>query len=243
MNNERKSTILVILVIILSLLILGLGGYIIYDKLNTTTENKENLIINNVNLSSNDLNIILDILGLDEAKSLGNNCMNAYISDNNFKNNSKKIFAWYIISHKLDTNNGQSQIIIDTNEDGTPDVPACGGAADCGSIKKSDADKIIKLYGLINIENQLTEMPEPYTDEYIINYFNLTNQHPISCNISTKHAMTIKENNNIVVVTDKQDVTEHDEYENIKLQKKQTVTYNLKKDINDNYYLDSVNVK
>lgn len=62
--------------------------------------------------------------------------MNVYISDNNFKNNSKKIFAWYIISHKLDTNNGQSQIIIDTNEDGTPDVPACGGAADCGSIKK-----------------------------------------------------------------------------------------------------------
>ena len=55
--------------------------------------------------------------------------------------------------------------------------------------------------------------------------------------------MTIKENNNIVVVTDKQDVTEHDEYENIKLQKKQTVTYNLKKDIYDNYYLDSVNVK
>ena len=65
MNNERKSTILVILVIILSLLILGLGGYIIYDKLNTTTENKENLTINNVNLSSNDLNIILDILVLD----------------------------------------------------------------------------------------------------------------------------------------------------------------------------------
>ena len=93
------------------------------------------------------------------------------------------------------------------------------------------------------MENQLTEMPEPYTDEYIINYFNLTNQHPISCNISAKHIMTIKENNNIVVVTDKQDVTEHDEYENIKLQKKQTVTYNLKKDINDNYYLDSVNFK
>ena len=38
-NNERKSTILVILVIILSLLILGLGGYIIYDKLNTTNRN------------------------------------------------------------------------------------------------------------------------------------------------------------------------------------------------------------
>ena len=92
LKSEAGNASVLILSIILSLLILGLGGYIIYDKLNTTTENKENLIINNVNLSLNDLNIILDILGPDEEKSLDNNCMNAYISDNNFKNNSKKLF-------------------------------------------------------------------------------------------------------------------------------------------------------
>ena len=266
MEQEKKNNSgLIVLIIFLFLLVLGLGGYIVYDKLilsnNTTNNNesdntspstiiedKDGLKIDNNGLTLSDLNNALDILGIAEPKEevYDDNCMNSYISDNNFRNNSKEIFVWYVVSHKLGTNYGNA-LTVDTDGDGVNDASACGGAADCGSIRKSDAERIVKLYGLTNMEEQFKEMPAPYTEQYLINYFNLSHKHPITCNISTKHNLIAKyDNDKNIIIIDKQNVTEYDGYVDmktqVKSQKDQTVTYTLKKD-NTNYYLDSVEVK
>ena len=113
-------------------------------------------------------------------------------------------------------------------------------------MKKSDANKIIKLYGLTDMDDQFVEMLAPYTDEYIINYYNLSGMHPITCNISTKHDITAEyDNEKNIIIIDNQNVTEYGylgEFDQVKSQKDQIVTYVLKKD-NDDYYLDSVNVE
>ncbi len=213
---------------------------------NTTTE-INGLKVNNNGVAENDLNTTFDILGIAKSSDevYKDNCLNAYISDNNYKSNSKKIFVWYVISHKLETNHG-NEILRDVDGDGKADVGACGGAADCGTIKKSDATKITKLYGLTNMDDQFEEMLAPYTDEYMINYYNLSGLHPITCNISTRHNITAKyDNGKDIVVIDNQNVTEYGylgESDQVKSQKDQTVTYVLKNDNND-YYLDSVSVK
>lgn len=266
MEKEKNNGGLIALVIVLFLLVLGLGGYIVYDKVlspsnnknlngNDTNENATNttvteingLKVNNNSVTENDLNTAFDVLGLAQSSDevYKNNCLNAYVSDANYKGNSKKIFVWYVISHKLETNHG-NEILRDVDGDGKADVGACGGAADCGTIKKSDATKIIKLYGLTNMNDQFEEMLAPYTDEYIINYYNLSGLHPITCNVSTKHDITAKydDKKNIIII-DNQNVTEYGylgESDQVKSQKDQTVTYILKNDNND-YYLDSVSVK
>lgn len=258
-NKGVIALLIVIIVILLTLVILLATGTISFKSANTTDDTTTNntnsnttteingLKVNNNGVAENDLNTAFDILGITKSSDevYKDNCLNAYISDNNYKSNSKKIFVWYVISHKLETNHG-NEILIDVDGDGKADVGACGGAADCGTIKKSDATKITKLYGLTNMDDQFEEMLAPYTDEYMINYYNLSGLHPITCNISTKHIITAKyDNGKDIVVIDNQNVTEYGylgESDQVKSQKDQTVTYVLKNDNND-YYLDSVSVK
>ena len=221
---------------------------------NNYDENKFKL--QNDGVEEKDLNEVFDILGLYEyyhhelysSFNTGNECLNYYISDNNYKNNSKKIFAWYINLHNMGTNTGQTAKIRDIDGDGKADIDACGGAADCGSIRISDANKVIKLYGLTGLSDELKEMPEPYRNaEYLINYYSLSGMHPITCNIKTNHNVSVKySDNKNIVITDEQTVTEYgffEETEQIKSQKKQSVTYDLKKDTDGNYYLNNVIVK
>lgn len=275
---EKKEKVLVVLVIILSIFVILLSSYFIYDKvLNKETENNINENINEGNsptednekiditkkfkLENNgvvesDLNEVFDMLGLYEyyhsnlytSFDSDNECLNYYMSQDDYKKNSKEIFAWHVITHEMGTDTGQTAIIRDVDGDGKADIDACGGAADCGSIRISDANKIIKIYNLTGMNEYLSEMPEPYKDaEYLINYYTLTGMHPIMCNIETKHNV-IAEYNELknLIITDTQHVTEYgfyEESEQIKSQKEKIVTYTFEKDSDGNYYLDSVNVK
>ena len=275
-NNKGVIALLIVIIVILSALcILFATGTISFNS-NKETDNVINENVNdnyqsdnnknvdvtkkfkleNNGVDENDLNEAFDILGLyeyynsnlytsfDEDKE----CLNNYISQNDFRKNNKEIFAWYALTHDMGTNTGQTEIIRDVDGDGKADIAACGGAADCGSIKISDANKIITLYKLTGMDEYLDEMPEPYKNtEYLINYYTLTGMHPIMCNIKINHNVEAKynENNNLVII-DTQNVTEYgffEESEQIKSQKDKIVTYNFKKDSNNIYYLDNVNVK
>lgn len=272
-NYKGVIALLIAIIVILSTLCILFATGIISFKSNDIDNNKnitgDNNIESDVNTNDNkkfklknndvtevELNEVFNILGLNEYyhsnqyETFDENkeCLNNYISQNDFRNNNKEIFAWYALTHDMYTNTGQTEIIYDTNGDGQADVTACAGAADCGSIKKSDANKIIELYKLTNIEEYLDEMPEPYKNiEYIINYHELTGMHPIMCNIKIEHNIEAEynESKNIVII-DRQNVLEYGSFEEsdqIKTKKERVVTYNFKKDNNNKFYLDNVNVK
>ena len=274
-NKGVIALLIVIIVILLVLCVLFATGTISFNSNNVDNNDiQENASGNNQlddneniddtkkfkfknnDVSEEDLNEVLDILGLYEyyhselysSFDDNNECLNNYISQKDFRKNSKEIFALYSLIHEMDTDTGHTEIIRDVDGDGKADIDACGGAADCESIKISDANKIIALYNLTGIDKYLGEMPEPYKNsEYLINYFTLTGMHPIMCDIKTNHNVEAKydDNNNLIII-DTQNVTEYgsfEEAEQIKSQKDRVVTYTLKKDNNNKYYLDNVNVK
>lgn len=274
-NNSGVIVLLIVIVVILSALCILLATGTISFKSNEVNTNKpnDNLTDNNQtdedtniditkkfklennNVDEKDLDEAFDILGLYEyyhsdlysSFDNKNECLNNYISQNDFRKNSKEIFAWYSLIHNMGTDTGQTAIIRDVDGDGKTDIAACGGAADCGSIRISDANKIIELYKLTGMNKYLDEMPEPYKSaEYVINYYELTSMHPIMCNIESNHNVNAKYDSNNLVIVDNQNVTEYgffEESEQIKSQKDKVVTYTFKKDSNNKYYLNDVNVK
>jgi len=274
-NNKRIIVLLIVIIVILSALCILLATGTISFKSNDVDANKQNdnitdnnqndedtnidiakkFKLENDNVDEKDLNEVFDILGLYEYYHSNiyssfdnkNECLNNYISQNDFRKNNKEIFAWYSLIHNMGTNTGQTAIIRDGDGDGKADIAVCGGAADCGSIRISDANKIIGLYKLTGMDEYLDEMPEPYKNsEYVINYYELTGMHPIMCNIESNHNINAKYDNKNLIIVDNQNVTEYgffEESEQIKSQKDKVVTYTFKKDNNNKYYLDNVNVK
>ena len=101
MEKEKNNGALITLVIVLFLLVLGLSGYIIYDKklarsnnnndnsnANSNYENANNTIneidgikANNNDVTESDLNTAFDILGIAKSSNevYKDNCLNAYI--------------------------------------------------------------------------------------------------------------------------------------------------------------------
>lgn len=271
-NTKIVITLLIIIICILTTFCILLATGTINFKSNNVNDSNQNINDNNrvdedvditkkFKLENNgvdedSLNEVFDMLGLYEYyhssqhssfNSL-NECLNNYISQDDFRKNSKEIFAWYSLTHNLETDTGHTAIIRDVDDDGIADVDACGGAADCASIRISDANKIIALYKLTGMDEYLDEMPEPYKNaEYLINYYTLTGMHPIMCNIESSHNLSAKyDSNNNLIIIDKQNVTEYglfDESEQVKSQDDKSVTYTFKKDSENKYYLDNVSVE
>ena len=276
--KTNKTTIAIIS--ILAVLVLLLGGYIVYDKVlkeepnnqndvgnkneestNNNEQNNQNINennnsdnfkLNNEGISKKDLNEVLDMLGLKEYNNKENHnedneCLNYYVSKQDFRNNSKEIFVWYLSVHNMGTYHEDAMIYVDKDNKIEVSVYNC---ADCGSTTIKNAEKIIGLYKLTGMDKHFGEMPEPYKNtEYTINYFDLSGKHPLMCNIKTSHDIVAKyDNNNNIIITDIQNVTEYEEYydkieENITNTKNQTVTYEFKKDTTGSYYLSNVEVK
>lgn len=275
--KNNKTTIAIIS--ILAVLVVLLGGYIVYDKIlkeepnnqndvgtkNEESTNKEqnnqhltenndsdNFKLNNQGIEKEELNQVLDMLGLKEYNNKenhneDNDCLNYYVSNQDFRNNSKEIFVWYLSVHNMGTYHEDAMIYVDKDNKIEVSVYNC---ADCGSTTKKNAEKIIGLYKLTGMDKHFGEMPEPYKKtEYTINYFDLSGKHPLMCNIKTSHDVVAKyDNNNNIIITDIQNVTEYEEYydkieENITSTKNQTVTYEFKKDTTGSYYLSNVEVK
>lgn len=256
-NEKSKNNGLILLVIVLFVLVLGLGGYIVYDKALSNNNNQTNTTDNNTNnnseIDSAVLNNLYDVLGINwNTKTLAGhegelydygNCLNYLLSNNNYKDasttygsNAKRIFAIYA-SH-INANTSVSRRNSSKCGDECQRQLSC---ADCGSILKTNADKIIRQYNLNDYK--LTELAGFDTD---YTYLSSGTQYNGSCHYDVKHDLNSKYvDNNTIEITDKQVATDYDALDSSKITstKNQEVTYTFKKDSDGNYYLSQVSVK
>ena len=259
---EKKNIGLVVLVIILSLLVVGLGGFIVYDKVlsNNEVDNVDNdktnntqkesvngdykVVINNKSVDEGTLNTVLDIIGVPYYNNSSNACLTDAISFNNYSDNAKKIMSFYIDSHNYR--------YLKIPEDKIYSSQECGlGAADCYTISKEDAKK---LFDMFNFDGKITDYFQESTnlkDDYIFWYGHTLGfcdkkiNHDIVAEYSSEERMN-EYGINIgadIKITDKQEVINNivDDVNNSKIER--TITYYFKSATNGNYYLDSVNVE
>lgn len=260
---EKKNTGLIVLVIILSLLVVGLSGFVIYDKMmsndkienNDNNYNKENkvvnsdykVIINNKSVDEGTLNGVLDIIGIPYFNNNSNSCLTDAISVNNYSANAKDIMSFYIDIHNY--------LILKTPEDKIYSSEECGmGAADCYTISKDDAKE---LFDKFNFEGKITDYFQESTnlkDDYIFWYGHTLGFCGIKINhdIVAEYSSEEKKNEygfNIgadVKITDKQEVFKNiiDVGTDNEIEKtERTITYIFKPASNGSYYLDNVSLK
>lgn len=220
-------------------------GNKVYNNIDTslsndnTNQSNDNINSSNDNITqetTNDridsalLNILYDILGINTGEK--GDCLNYFLSSNNYKNNAKLIFGLYAQQNGLSTYHYES---VACNEE-CKKAYSCG---ECSSIKKNDANKITKLYGLDNLK--FNELPG-FKDEYAY----VTVLPTGVCHYKVTHdASGAYLDSNTIRITDKQIVTDYvfGEDNKINSTKNQTVTYDFKKDNNGNYYLSQIIVK
>jgi hypothetical protein len=246
-QNEqgKNNNSLIILIAILCLLVLGLGSYIVYDKVLSSNNNQKNTTNTSTNteIDSALLNNLYDILGINWEGNDGN-CLNYFLSNNNYKDinyksnpndyssNAQRIFSLY-----ANHNNMRTYRFNDYNCD--EECKLHYSCAECTSILKVDADKIKKIYGLDNLT--LNELHGIETDYAYSSGISVG-----VCHYGVTHDTNSQyiDNDNIRI-TDKQVVTDYawPEEEKINSTKNQIVTYDFKKDSNGNYYLNNITVK
>ena len=237
MENQKNSkgvvALLVILVVALgALCVLFATETISLSNKSNANENSNNGNNTQGNTNSNDVdsalaNKLYEILGIVDK----NDCLNYFLSSDNYKTNAKKIFGIYASYNNLNTNHYNDGAC---NEE-CHKVLSC---AECSSIKKTTANKITKLYSLDNL--QFNELPG-FSDEYAY-----TNGIPAPiCHYGVTHdTIAHYSDSNSITIIDNQVVTDYSyDHQQINSTKNQTVTYDFKKDSDGNYYLSQVSVK
>ena len=242
------------MVIILSLFIVGLSGFIVYDKMlfNDKIEINDNIandnykiVINNKSVDDRILNTVLDIIGIPYFNNSSNACLTDAISVNNYSVNAKQIMSFYIDSH--------NQVNLKTPDDKIYISEECGiGAADCYTMSKEDAKK---LFDMFNFDGNITDYFQEstnLTDDYIFWYGHTLGvcDKNINHDIVAEYSSEEKKNEygtNIgadITITDKQEVVKNiiDVGNGSKIEKaERTITFVFKPSTNGSYYLDSVN--
>lgn len=243
MENQKNSkglvALLAVLVVVLgALCILFATGTISLnnkattnDDLNTGNNNQETTDTNDIDSAL--LNNLYNILGINLGEdSYWGDCLNYFLSSNNYKNNARQIFGLYAAHNRLNTNHYNDG---SCNEE-CKKALSCG---ECSSISKINADKITKLYSLDNL--QFNELPG-FKDEYAY-----TNGIPAGvCHYGVTHDTSSEYiDSNSIRIVDKQVATDYvfGEDNKVNSTKNQTVTYDFKKDSDGNYYLSQVTVK
>lgn len=239
-QEKSKNNGLIMLVVILFLLVLGLGGYIVYDKVLSNKEEATNNAQSSNEIDSvilNNLYTIVGILPVDQYYR--NSCLNKAISTNDYKKNAYEIFSWYAYFYSMDSNHYNDEKCKSDVE-----CQKALSAAASRTITKKDAKSILTLY---NFEENSTNFLRPlssYDDEY--SYATQIGDPP-TCRYSIEHDTDSEYlDSNTIRITDKQNITEYgffEESDQVKSQKEQTVTYDFKKNTEGNYYLNSVTVK
>lgn len=249
---EKKNTRLVILIILLSLLVVGLSGFIFYDKILTNNNNNNDskvinnnykVLINNKSVNEETLNNILDMIGISYFNNSSNACLTDAISSNNYSINAQEIISRYADSHNQ---------VLKRIEDEIYNSKECGmGAADCTAISKESAQE---LFDMFNFNGKITDYFQESTnlkDDYIFWYGHTLNfcDKKINHNIIAENSSEDKINEyglNIgadITITDKQEVITNIINNNSTEKIERTVIYNFKPATNGRYYLDSVKVK
>lgn len=233
MENEKKNSgmlvgILVGLVIALLIVVCLFATGTIEFKKTETTDNKQLEDSNNINeIDSALANNLYEMLGIVDGKD----CLNYFLSNNNYRDNAKQIFGLYALYNNLNTNHYNDD---SCNED-CKKALSCG---ECSSIKKINADRITKLYNLNNLK--FDELPG-FNDEYAY-----TNGIPAPiCHYELTHDTSIQySSSDSIRIVDKQVVTDYSyDHQQVNNKKNQIVNYDLKKGSDGNYYLNQVVVE
>lgn len=228
-QNNNKGVIILLIVIVtilLGLCILFATGTINLSS-NSDTQNQS------TEIDSSILNNLYSIIGIvSNEPNSKNNCLNMYISSNDYKENANKIFSWYAYTHNLETYHyNDSKCQADVN------CLIAYSAATSRTILKEDANKIIKLYNFETIDflNPLSS----YDNEYS---YNTQIGDPPSCDYSIRHDTNSKYLNlTDIRIIDNQDIIEYEfGSDQIKTTIKQTVTYDFTKNNDGDYYLANV---
>ena len=233
MEQEKNKSGVVALVIVLCLFVLGLGGYIVYDKVlqgdDQTTNNVDSTAKSKV-VDKAVLNILNDLVGLPNGEG-EDMCLNYYVSNNDYNQYAKQIMTYY-----GNRNTGSHRYFLDATYNETF---ACNGAADCDMITKSDANKLVKLYNFSGTaDDYFTKVDNEYWYKFAA-YYNMHG--PCLTDLKITHNATSEYvGDTDVKITDTQVLTYND---NGAKTVNKTVEYNFKTDENGNYYLNNVIVK
>ena len=264
MENQKNNKGIIALVIILFLLVLGLSGYIIYDKVfnsqnnnNATnndnkTENNTSSLYENTEINKETLDELYRIIGVlptqDEETLAPRHCLNVAVTNTNYMGipYANDVFSWYVITYdkKADYEKYKDANMFVSN--GTVKVSAYNCAA-CFTIEKTEAEKFKKLY-YFGPEEKFG-----FIKDNIENYDNIYSAtqslgSPVECNYNVKHNIietyvekgTMVEN---IYITDKQTITKYDDFDNNSISQltNQTVNYVFSKNTDDdNYSLERV---
>ena len=266
LENHKNNYGLIAFVIVLVLLVLALGGYIAYDKVllsnskqtNNNTNTKTN--VNNGVIDDSILNDLFDIIGVSHSGKDVRDCLNYYVSSNDYKNSSNvyQIFSWLGQVEKYSIPMYEPCWLLENG--------SCAPNGDTLLVTKSDIEKAFKVYGITKSIDDYNDIFKPYVDgelkvsyERVKNYdssqkyYTFTPAHHVgNCNYDVTHFIDTKaDENNDIVMIDMQNITEY-EWDNIhfdstkKVEKNiitKNVTYTFKKDSDGNYNLNNVVVK
>lgn len=242
-----------VIIIILTILVLGLTGYIVYDKVLDAEENNNYQKNNNTNQDDNKestgdennqitdkaINGAYDLLGLPRTNSDGNNLLNYYISNNDYNKYTSEIISYY-------ANTWDDKSLFKKVSEEVMNSDACGSSGFCMSIAKEDAKKIFALYNFSGNFSDYFKATSQLKNEYIFIVTNTTVPAIFdSPNTNIKH--DIDSYNMLgtdIGITDKQVITIVDENNSNKLKTiSKTVNYEFKMNNEGNYYLYKVDVK
>lgn len=183
---EKKNTGLIVLVIILSLLVLGLGGYIVYDKVLSDKEIdniKESNINNKDNFVNNDNNLAFDfeIKSIESVEIIADSPNNKlFVRGNmNLLYDEEKYFPVTLSGYCLDENNNKYNIY----------------GPGTGAISFYNNDKDFTMVNSINSSDG--DVIEANGNKKFANEIDWNNVKIISCNIE-KASARIKENDTYI---------------------------------------------
>ena len=163
MENQKNNKGVIAIAIILFLLVLGLGGYIIYDKI-YNSQNSNNLTSNdnkiedstsnlyeNTEINKEILNELYRIIGVlpteDEEILAPRHCLNVAVTNTNYMGipYANDVFSWYVITYNKEADYEKYKDANIYVSDGTVKVSAYHCAV-CFTIEKTEAEKFKNLY-------------------------------------------------------------------------------------------------
>jgi len=261
LENQKNNGGLVALVIVLFLLVLGLGGYIVYDKFYNTKDNDivttddkdnpQNLYID-TEVSKETLNELYRIIGAlpeeGEENVAPRHCLNAAVTNTTYLGtpHAQDVFSWYVSTYNKQANYEKYKDANMYVDNGKLVVSAYNCAA-CFTIEKSEVEKFKQLYyfGPEEEFNFITDTIQNYDDIYAAVH---SLGSPVQCAYNVKHNITkidVKKGTEgeTIYITDEQVVTRYEDVDNNDVSQltKQIIKYSFyKKNGNDTYGLNHV---
>lgn len=264
MDKEKNNSGLIALVIFLFLLVLGLGGYIVYNKFYNLqdcsiitnnaeiNQNKTDNLYSDTEINKDTLDELYRIIGVlptsDEETLAPRHCLNVAVTNTTYLGipNAQDVFSWYVTVYKKQADYEKYKDANVYASDGTVKVSAYNCAA-CFTIEKTEVEKFKQLYYFG------PEVDFKFIKDNVENYNNIYSAtqslgSPVHCDYNVKHNIIETHvekgtEGETIYLTDEQIVTRYDDVENSDISQltKQTINYSFyRKNGDDTYRLDHV---